>query len=118
MLPALRELLVPLARFDGLVIATYDGKPMQERNLRRSLDAAKRRAGMDGTETRLSWHSLRHSFGSYLATELELPPTTVARIMGHADAGFTMRVYATDARSVADLTADVLARVGQVSSQV
>lgn len=118
MLPALRALLVPLARFDGLVIATQDGKPVQERNLRRSLDAAKRRAGMDGTEARLSWHSLRHSFGSYLATELELPPTSVARIMGHADAGFTMRAYARDARSVADLTADVLARVSQVSSQV
>jgi integrase len=118
MLPALRELLVPLARFDGLVIATHDGKSVQERNLRRSLDAAKRRAGMDGTEARLSWHSLRHSFGSYLTTELELPPTSVARLMGHGDAGFTLRAYARDARSVADLTADVLARVSQVSSQV
>ena len=118
MLPALRELLVPLARFDGLVIGTQDGKPVQERNLRRSLDAAKDKAGMEGTEARLSWHSLRHSFGSYLATELELPPTTLARIMGHGDAGFTLRAYARDARSDADLTADVLARVSQVSSQV
>jgi integrase len=118
MLPALRELLVPLARFDGLVIATKDGRPVQERNLRRSLDAAKDKAGMDGTEARLSWHSLRHSFGSYLATELELPATTVARIMGHADAGFTLRAYARDVRSDADLTATVLARVSQVSSQV
>ena len=72
---------------------------------------------MDGTEARLSWHSLRHSFGSYLATELELPATTVARIMGHADAGFTLRAYARDARSDVDLTADVLARVSQVSSR-
>jgi integrase len=118
MLPTLRKLLVPLARFDGLVIATHDGKPVQERNLRRSLDATKQRAAMDGTEARLSWHSLRHSFGSYLATELELPATTVARIMGHADAGFTLRAYARDARSDVDLTADVLARVSQVSSQV
>jgi integrase len=118
MLPVLRDLLVPLARFDGLVIATREGKPVGERNLRRSLDAAKRRAGMDGTKARLSWHSLRHSFGSYLATELELPPTTLARIMGHGDAGFTLRAYARDARSDADLTADVLARVSQVSSQV
>jgi len=118
MLPALRELLVPLARFDGLVIATQDGKPVQERNLRRTLDAAKQRAGMDGTDARLSWHSLRHSFGSYLATELELPPTTLARIMGHGDAGFTLRAYARDARSDDELTADVLTRVSQVSSQV
>lgn len=133
MLPALRALLVPLARFDGLVIATQHGRensnsegenyyspgrPVQERNLRRSLDAAKQRAGMDGTDARLSWHSLRHSFGSYLATELELPATTVARIMGHADAGFTLRAYARDARTDVNLTADVLARVSQVSSQV
>ena len=39
----------------------------------------------------------------------ELPPTTVARIMGHADAGFTLRAYARDARSTADLTAEELA---------
>jgi len=91
---------------------------VQERNLRRSLDAAKQRADMDGTEARLSWHSLRHSFGSYLTTELELPPTSVARLMGHGDAGFTLRAYARDARSVADLTADVLATASQVSSQV
>jgi integrase len=55
MLPALRELLIPLARFGGLVIATADGKPVQERNLRRSLETAKQRAGLDGTEARLSF---------------------------------------------------------------
>jgi integrase len=71
---------------------------------------------MDGGEARLSWHSLRHSFGSYLATELELPPTTVARIMGHGDAGFTLRAYARDARSVADLAAEVLARASRVAA--
>jgi integrase len=116
MLPALRALLVPLARFEGLVIGTRDGKPVEERNLRRWLEQAKIRAGMDEGEARLSFHSLRHSFGSYLATDLQLPPTTVARLMGHADAGFTLRAYARDARDDAAVVADVLARAARAKS--
>jgi len=104
LLPALRRLLVawkvrsPRAGDDDLVICTHDGGPVMERNLRRPLDAAKEAAGMDGGEERLSWHSLRHSFASMLATDLELPATTLARIVGHADAGFSLKVYARDAR--------------------
>lgn len=67
-------------------------------------------AGLDGGEDRLSWHSLRHSYASMLATDLELPATTLARIVGHADAGFSLRVHAKDARDVSAVTADVLSR--------
>jgi hypothetical protein len=45
-----------------------------------------------------------------LATDLELPATTLARLTGHADAGFTLRVYARDGRDEAALVEDVLAR--------
>ena len=45
-----------------------------------------------------------------LATDLELPATTLARLTGHTDAGFTLRVYARDARDPAALVEDVLAR--------
>jgi integrase len=83
---------------------------VQQRNLRRALEAAKTKAKIDGGEDRLSWHSLRHSFASLLATVLELPATTLARIVGHADAGFSLRVYAKDARDESALTADVLKR--------
>jgi integrase len=76
----------------------------------RGLEAAKEEAGLDRTEERLSWHSLRHSFASMLATDLELPATTLARLTGHADAGFTLRVYARDGRDEAALVEDVLAR--------
>ena len=55
-------------------------------------------------------HALRHSFASPLATDLELAPTTLAAIIGHADAGFTLRVYARDARDTATVVSDVLAR--------
>jgi integrase len=79
LLPALRRVLVawrlrsPHARPDDLVVATAAGAPVQERNLRRALEDAKHAARLDGGEERLSWHSLRHSFASMLATDLELP---------------------------------------------
>jgi integrase len=116
LLPALRRLLVawklraPHTASADLVIATADGKPIAERNLRRALDDAKTAASLDGTDGRLSMHSLRHSFASMLATDLELPATTLARLTGHADAGFTLRVYARDSRDDAALVEDVLAR--------
>ncbi len=45
-----------------------------------------------------------------LATDLELPATTLARLAGHADAGFTLKVYARDGRDEATLVEDVLLR--------
>ena len=58
-------------------------------------------------EERLSMHALRHSFASLLATDRELPATTLAQLIGHTDAGFTLRVYARDTATV---VADVLVR--------
>ena len=45
-----------------------------------------------------------------LATNLELPATTLARLTGHSDAGFTLRVYARDGREESAAVEDVLAR--------
>ena len=84
-----------------------------ERNLRRALEKAKEKAKIDVGEERLSWHSLRHSYASMLATDLELPATTLARLTGHADAGFTLRVYARDARDETTVVDDVLARAAE-----
>jgi site-specific recombinase XerD len=92
------------------VVATAAGRPVSERSLGRALKSAKEVAGLDGADGRLSWHALRHSFASTLATELELPVTTLARLIGHADAGFTLKVYARDARDDGALVADVLGR--------
>ena len=116
MLPALRRLLVawkleaPHTRPHELVIGTADGKPVAERNLRRALEDTKQTVGLDRLEDRLSFHSLRHSFASMLATNLELPATTLAKLTGHADAGFTLRVYARDSRDGAAVVKDVLER--------
>ena len=94
------------------------GQHVLKGNLRRALEAAKAKANLAGGEERLSWHSLRHSFASALATDLELPATTLARLTGHADAGFTLRVYARDGRDEATVISDVLSRAAgaEVSS--
>jgi integrase len=116
LLPAMRRLLAawklraPRTSPDELVIGTADGKPIAERNLRRALEDAKTAARLDEGDRRLSMHSLRHSFASMLATDLELPATTLARLTGHADAGFTLRVYARDGRDDTAVVEDVLAR--------
>jgi integrase len=77
---------------------TRIARRVQFGRMRRALESAKAEVGLDGLEDRLSWHSLRHSFASMLATDLEVPATTLARLTGHADAGFTLRVYARDGR--------------------
>jgi integrase len=115
LVPALRRLLVawrlrsPHTRPDDLVICTAPGDSVQERNLRRALDDAKEAAGLNATEGRLSFHSLRHSCASAHATG-GLAATTLARITGHSDPGFTYRVYARDGRDEAAVVADVLDR--------
>jgi integrase len=116
LLPALRRLLVewkleaPHSQPHDLIVGTADGLPVAERNLRRALEDAKTKAKLAGGEERLSWHSLRHSFASMLATDLELPATTLARLTGHADAGFTLKVYARDERKAETVVGDVLNR--------
>lgn len=117
MLPQLRRLLAawklrsPRATRSHLVICTATGVQVQERNLRRALETAKTKARFEASDyERLSWHSLRHSWASMLATDLELPATTLARLTGHADAGFTLRVYARDESVVIE---DVLARAAE-----
>ncbi len=125
MLPALRRALAawklrsPQTGARGYVVCTATGAPVEERNLRRALEDAKAAAGLVvGEGERLSWHSLRHSWASMLATDLALPATTLARLTGHADAGFTLKVYARDARDETAVIEDVLARAaaGRIGS--
>ncbi len=113
LVPALRRLLVawklraPHTLPDDLVIGTANGGAVQERNIRRALDAAKETASLDETEGRLSMHSLRHSWVSALATS-GLAAVTLARLAGHTDAGFTLRIYASDPRDDAAVAESVL----------
>jgi integrase len=115
-LPELKKILVEWklrstrTRPSDFVISTADGKPVQERNLRRALADAKSASKVDGGDARLSSNSLRHSAGSLYATEMHLPLTTLARVMGHTDPGFTLRVYARESRDDSAVVKDVIAR--------
>ena len=104
-------------RASSLRFSGVDGGPIAERNLRRALNQAKARAKLTVSDAeRLSWHSLRHSYASILAPDLELPATTLARLTGHADAGFTLRAYARDGRNETKVVEDVLARAAALAS--
>jgi integrase len=72
-------------------------------------DRRARRAARGPACTSAAAISLRHSFASF-ATDLELLATTLARLAGHADAGFTLKVYARDRREDGVVVEDVLAR--------
>jgi integrase len=116
LLPRLRRLLSewrlasPTSRPDDFVFGTVTGAPLAERNIRRALEAAKSAAGLDDLDERLSMHALRHSFLSLAATTLDLPDTTLARMAGHANPAFTLRLYARDRRDQQQVNEDVLAR--------
>jgi integrase len=59
------------------------------------------------SEERLSPHALRHGYASRLGLG-GLNPVTLARIIGHTDASFTMRAYCADQRSVEAVAEEVL----------
>jgi hypothetical protein len=86
-----------VAVLDGATLARFVGGGTTERwrarssapprgsrwRSRRVFDGAKDATKIDVGETRLSWHALRHSAASMLATELEVPATTLAAVIGH-----------------------------------
>lgn len=101
--PALRSRLIewrlrsPFSTDDDLVIPSHAGGCVAPENTRRALSSAIKAAGLDGGAERLSFHSLRHAYGSTLVLA-SVPITTIARLMGHTNPGFTLRAYAHDAR--------------------
>jgi integrase len=69
-----------------LVVAKADGAPFRPAGAFRALV---RRAGLPVT---IHVHTLRHTVGSWLA-DAGVPPHDIAAILGHRDAGFTLRTY-------------------------
>ena len=92
--PALRSRLIewrlrsPFSTDDDLVIPSHAGRCVAPENTRRALSSAIKAAGLDGGSERPSFHSLRHDYGSTLVLA-SVPITTVARLMGHTNPGFT-----------------------------
>jgi integrase len=74
----------------GLVFCTNAGDRNDYRNLqKRVLTPLLIEAGIP----HLTWHHLRHNAGSYLLSE-NVPITAVSKILGHANPGITMGIYA------------------------
>lgn len=85
----LSELKMSQAPGVQFVFATQEGSPVGRRNALTALHATCDRAKLP----RYTLHELRHTFASILIAQGELP-TLVAKQMGHADPGVTMKVYA------------------------
>jgi integrase len=79
---------------DDFVFTTASGSPMNYRNVStRGLDNATKAANLnpDGV-SKLTFHDLRHTYGSHLA-QSGLDPVGVQRQMGHARPSITMDLY-------------------------
>jgi integrase len=62
--------------------------------------------GLDGEETPLRVHDLRHTFASHLIVDLGIDVAQVSRILGHARPSITLDTYThlfDQARHAADL---------------
>ena len=90
---------------DALIFGTATGAPDGASNVRRrllakALEIANERlekAGEDAGPERLTPHSLRHTFASILFAIGEDPRYVMSQL-GHADAGFSLRVYGKQMR--------------------
>jgi integrase len=106
LLPVLRDELAaytagaPITAPDGYVFATAAGTQPKQANIRRrvfdqALELANEKlveAGDVPLPEQLTPHQLRHTFASILVTS-GVDPGVVMDQLGHADPGFTLRVY-------------------------
>ncbi len=77
----------------GLVFTTSIGSPIEPDNLRRSWYPLREAAGIGAVR----FHDLRHTCVTLLL-DLGVPPHIVQEIVGHADTGVTMTIYAHASR--------------------
>jgi integrase len=73
----------------GLVFATKFGAPVHHSNVARAFKRLAKAAGLPDDATP---HWLRHTAGTRMA-ERGVEVSTIAAVLGHADAGFTARTY-------------------------
>lgn len=82
-----------LYRDDSFVFCTEDGRPLSHRNTARDIEAAAKKAGLNGEGLRpVSAHLLRHTFASRLIA-LGLDVVEVARQLGDKP-DTLLRIYA------------------------
>jgi integrase len=80
---------------DNYVFETSEGTPFNYRNVAtRGLDKAATAAGLNRPGVpKLTFHDLRHTYGSHLVRQ-GLDPVRVARQLGHARPSITLDIYA------------------------
>lgn len=93
MTPTLRAMFADMAIASGRpVFATRDNTPIREVSMtfNRSVDALGFNEGIEDTRARVVFHTLRHTFGSWLA-QAGVPLYDIGELMGHAEEETTRR---------------------------
>ena len=67
-----------------------DGQPLTASMTEHRLSRAVSRAGIGREQGRITWHDLRHTYGSHLAMR-GVPLKVIQELMGHATIEMTMR---------------------------
>lgn len=114
------KLASPFSADSHYVFVTLEGTPFYYRNVAtRGLDKAACAAGLNRDELpKLSFHDLRHSYGSHLVLS-GLDVVRVSRQLGHARPSITLDVYAHEfeqAQHATDVTAKLTAAFGGILS--
>lgn len=104
---AAHRLAAPWSADDDYVFSAEAGGPIMARNLYRWFTPAVERAGVGGA----AFHALRHTAASrWLLAGVSI--AQVSRLLGHADPGFTLRVYVSVLPADLPDGADLAAAVG------
>ena len=72
------------------VFCQPDGEPLRPGLVKGPLERALRRAGIARDQGIISWHDLRHTYGSHLAIR-GVPLKVIQELMGHASLDMTMK---------------------------
>jgi integrase len=112
------KLSSPFSDHDDFVFATSEGTPFYYRNVAvRGLDKAADAAGLNREGfPKLSFHDLRHTYGSHLVRQ-GLDVVRISRQLGHARPSITLDVYAHEfeqAQHAEDVNAKLTAAFGGI----
>lgn len=101
-----RLALGPVYHDEDLVFCREDGRPIHPERLTKLFEARIKQTGLP----KIRLHDLRHGWASH-AVAAGVDIRTVSGRLGHADAGFTMRVYAHQIQEAEERAAQTVADV-------
>lgn len=104
---AINDIAAYVVDTDGPVVCNHYGRAISETKLSEAFRAARKKAKLPNEMTA---HSLRHYFGSLLATQGG-DPASVCKAMRHSSADITYRVYVHLWHDRDDVTRDIVEKV-------